>query len=98
MPENAVYVGRPTEWGNPWRVGDRLMLEWPLEHAERTAREVIITAELAVALYRIVFTPDLADIRATFAGRDLACWCPLDQPCHADVLLELANLDTQETR
>ena len=25
------------------------------------------------------------------AGRDLACWCPLDQPCHADVLLELAN-------
>jgi len=25
------------------------------------------------------------------AGHDLACWCPLDQPCHADVLLELAN-------
>lgn len=25
------------------------------------------------------------------AGLDLACWCPLDQPCHADVLLELAN-------
>ena len=25
------------------------------------------------------------------AGRDLCCWCPLDQPCHADVLLELAN-------
>lgn len=24
-------------------------------------------------------------------GKDLACWCPLDQPCHADVLLELAN-------
>jgi hypothetical protein len=24
-------------------------------------------------------------------GRDLACWCPLDQPCHADVLLEIAN-------
>jgi hypothetical protein len=31
--------------------------------------------------------PDLAPLR----GRDLACWCPLDQPCHADVLLELAN-------
>lgn len=24
-------------------------------------------------------------------GKDLACWCPLDQPCHAEVLLELAN-------
>ena len=32
-----------------------------------------------------------ADIRANLAGHDLMCWCPLDQPCHADVLLELAN-------
>jgi hypothetical protein len=29
--------------------------------------------------------------RRELAGKDLACWCPLDQPCHADVLLELAN-------
>jgi hypothetical protein len=29
---------------------------------------------------------DLSELR----GKDLACWCPLDQPCHADVLLELA--------
>jgi hypothetical protein len=25
-------------------------------------------------------------------GKNLACWCPLDRPCHADVLLELANV------
>ena len=31
------------------------------------------------------------DVRLELAGRDLMCWCPLDQPCHADVLLELAN-------
>ena len=30
-------------------------------------------------------------IQQDLAGRDLACWCPLDQPCHADVLLALAN-------
>jgi hypothetical protein len=30
-------------------------------------------------------------VRCDLRGRDLACWCPLDQPCHADVLLELAN-------
>lgn len=35
--------------------------------------------------------PTLREIRTELAGRDLACWCPLDQPCHADVLLELAN-------
>ena len=38
-------------------------------------------------------TPDLAELR----GKDLARWCPLEDehgnrvPCHADVLLELAN-------
>lgn len=36
--------------------------------------------------------PSLADIREHLAGKNLACWCPHDgQPCHADVLLELAN-------
>lgn len=32
--------------------------------------------------------PDLLEM---LRGRDLACWCPLDKPCHADVLLDLAN-------
>lgn len=31
------------------------------------------------------------DVRRELAGRDLACWCPLDQPCHADVLLKISN-------
>jgi hypothetical protein len=30
-------------------------------------------------------------IRSALRGKNLACWCPLDQPCHADVLLEIAN-------
>ncbi|WP_054246412.1 DUF4326 domain-containing protein [Rhodococcus jostii] len=34
-------------------------------------------------------------IRAELPGRDLACWCPLDQPCHADILLELANTEVK---
>lgn len=32
-----------------------------------------------------------AEARAELAGKALACWCPLDQPCHADVLLEISN-------
>ena len=34
-------------------------------------------------------TPE--DVRAELRGHDLMCWCPLDQPCHADVLLSIAN-------
>jgi hypothetical protein len=47
---------------------------------------------------RIVFLGDLlsrltliCDRLPELRGRDLCCWCPLDAPCHADVLLELAN-------
>ncbi len=34
---------------------------------------------------------DVAEVRARLAGRDLACWCPQGEPCHADVLLHWAN-------
>lgn len=92
MPEGAVYVGRPTEWGNPWTVGTVATIEWPYRSPlEWYSREVEITPHIAVALYRWAFTPDANEIRAQLIGRDLACWCALDQPCHADVLLELAN-------
>jgi hypothetical protein len=36
---------------------------------------------------------ELAAIKRELRGRDLACWCPLDEPCHADTLLEIANED-----
>lgn len=96
MPEGAVYVGRPTKWGNPYRV-ERDNWHW----TARSDTSIIGTFdEQASALYWAVqafrawwgeraVTND--EIRGELAGRDLACWCPLDQPCHADVLLEIAN-------
>jgi hypothetical protein len=37
--------------------------------------------------------PSAEAIRASLAGRNLACWCPADGPCHADLLLRIANGD-----
>jgi hypothetical protein len=91
MPPGAIYVGRPSRWGNPWRI-EPFMGGWsvdsPSDHEgvwedERSARAA------AVGLYRDMILPHTR--LATLRGHDLACWCPLDQPCHADVLLELAN-------
>lgn len=76
MPENTVYVGRPSKWGNPLPV-----VEGDYAGAVRGFR----THAIGV----LNFTPER--IRAELAGKNLACWCPLDQPCHADVLLEIAN-------
>jgi hypothetical protein len=83
MPAGAVYVGRPTKWGNPFNV---------------TAAQ---PRELALQRYRWWlsrgithglngFPPQPQEI-AQLRGKDLVCWCPLSQACHADVLLELAN-------
>lgn len=88
MPEGAVYVGRPSRWANPFRVGT---LVRPLEidpSGQRITRdEVLALFPLVAADAMLKDSAWLTDLR----GRDLACWCPLDQPCHADYLLRWAN-------
>ncbi|WP_425154688.1 DUF4326 domain-containing protein [Candidatus Palauibacter sp.] len=77
LPKNARSVARPSKWGNPHKVKGS------------------VTRVAAIRLYRAHLheNPELAEAaRRELAGRDLACWCPLDEPCHADVLLELANI------
>src|SRR4051794_31886528 len=87
-PPDAVVVARPTKWGNPFVVG------------RRSGRELVRDRAHSVALYRAMMAQSprsCAAARAELAGRDLACWCPLVAedgsrgPCHADVLLEIAN-------
>lgn len=92
MPEGAVYVGRPTKWGNRWTPD----MYWDAGYSG----SVEIARQHCVDAYRawiegrghwahgsLLPIPDLSELR----GKDLACWCPLGQPCHADVLLEIAN-------
>lgn len=97
---DAVRVDRNTKWGNPYRVGGTAVI-----HGPGGERQVLrhMSAAIAVHLYRLwVWNWDVADSQheplnpAELRGKDLACWCPLDQPCHADVLLELANPSTEE--
>jgi len=89
MPEGAIYVGRPSKWGNPFRIGHTY-----------NGPGLIRDAAHAVETYRAwLGMNDYGDDPLDFtelAGHDLACWCP-DQPCHADVLLEIANSGGPET-
>lgn len=90
MPEGAVYVGRPTRWGNPFRVGAEIT-EFPYRDTfGPVVRDAAHAVEIFESYARITTFYD-AMVRVALAGRDLACWCPLNQPCHADVLLEIAN-------
>jgi len=74
MPSNAVYVGRPTKWGNPFKMRNP------------TDRIPVIMAYEDWLKRKLKEQPTFLD---ELKGKDLACWCPLDKPCHADVILKI---------
>ena len=84
-PKGVVGVARPSKWGNPFKVGGNIEGE-PIESRSDAVRHFRAMLEFEDRNY-----PSLDEIRRELAGKDLACWCPLDEPCHADVLLEIAN-------
>ncbi len=116
MPEGAVYVGRPSLWGNPWAIDDardydipiKQRAEWVVHRYRRELQHWGLLSDYGSNVSDARFTQVEAEVRGTGAedmagaaillrGRDLVCWCPLEDaagnrvPCHADVLLELAN-------
>jgi hypothetical protein len=90
MPENTVYVGRPSKWGNPYKAGGN--------HAAAVAlfRRMLERAPFGDGTWGKDRESVYDTIRRELAGKNLACWCPLDQPCHADVLLEIANKENHD--
>jgi hypothetical protein len=80
VPEGAVKVTRPGRWGNPHPVGK----------ACRTCGSGIVH-DLDEALALFLRDVDEAAVRRELRGRDLACWCQIGQPCHAELLLQIAN-------
>lgn len=101
MPLDTVKVDRSTMWGNPFTIQDvKSVLNVPDCHAP-----VYVVTAYRLWLggsnndwmgkeceeRRAAILARLPELR----GKNLACWCPLDKPCHADVLLELANGDAE---
>lgn len=78
MPPNTVKVSRPSKWENPFKIG-----------------KDCDTAEGSVKMYKdaiecgLSIVPSLKEIME-LRGKNLACWCA-NSPCHADILLEIAN-------
>ena len=75
VPKDAIYIGRPSKWGNPFEIGK-----------DGTRDEVI---ELFIK-DRVPTLHTMYDIKRELKGKDLICWCaPL--ACHGDYLLKVAN-------
>lgn len=105
MPPNTVSVARPSKWGNPFAMAKAIDVGYA---TPETAQAFVVqcfrdwNSPLTSTRWwmgpesdarRRPFVEDLDQLR----GKNLACWCALDAPCHADVLLELANAPTTPT-
>lgn len=75
MPDNTVKVDRSSGWGNPFKVG-----------RDGTAEECVAKFKEYVSVPIIQ-----SKITKCLNGKNLACWCKPGEPCHADVMLEMAN-------
>jgi hypothetical protein len=88
LPANTIVVARPSRWGNPFVIGA------PLRPG--TDSKPLTRAE-AVAAFRswLALDPEgmqlAADAKVELRGKNVACWCRLDELCHGDVWLEVAN-------
>lgn len=107
MPPNTIYVGRPTRFGNPFTHALRFAgLDFSLRCYRMALSGIWDLSELkdmpdgpfhvacqdfSAFIKGFKWVNIEEDIRSNLRGRDLACWCPLDRKCHADILLEIAN-------
>ena len=75
IPAGSVYIGRPSKWGNPFRLEDF------------TTRQDCVAAYRKWLLAQ----PELvAAAKKELRGKDLVCFCA-PKLCHGDVLAEVAN-------
>ncbi len=84
MPANTLKVDRTTRWGNPFTIAECGSVAVAVAQHGRWMRGEI-------AAPGGVEPPSRDVLRSALAGRNLACWCALNGPCHADLLLSLAN-------
>lgn len=92
MPANTVKVDRSTRWGNPFPVPKvRKELRRKAQAATVEIFRCVLNFNEAFPFNRYGSLPTNADIREHLRGKNLACWCALGSPCHADVLLMIAN-------
>jgi hypothetical protein len=110
MPENTVSVCRPGRWGNPYSAEiyglkrclalfeETLRGGWNPRLVDGLDDELARSAYMRHQQWMQAWAKRGGARREELRGKNLACFCPLAQPCHADILLSWANAYSPETR
>lgn len=97
MPPDTVKVDRTTKWGNPLVVGTHGSREECVRYLALALTGYVVISlgkdedGVYIADKLTAYRKHVMRNRHQIKGKNLACWCPLDKPCHADLLLEAAN-------
>ena len=97
LPDNTVCVDRSTKWGNPFVVGEHGSRAECVDLFSKLLAGYVCVSDGPEANLQLAYRAMVAACRHELKGKNLACWCPLVDkngkrvPCHADMLLELAN-------
>lgn len=94
MPENCVYIGRPSKWSNPFKVD-----ELGIDEAVKRFRECILNNSMAYYYFYDLCEATIqynhfkwiSENLSLLKGKDIACWCKLSDKCHSDVLIDLVK-------
>jgi hypothetical protein len=113
-PENTVYVGRGSKWGNPFKIMGEGKTGWLYafsinrkildpyilvnDHYNNTQNDAVkmfakwLRGKLPAEKFGYLPEPPTKEeIKKNLKGKNLMCWCSIDSPCHADILLQIAN-------
>ena len=102
MPPNTVSVTRPGKWGNPFTLKqcyvdaalDLMEIRSEISNDKIDGTWVGYANAIAIQKYKSYLqdNPNIIEMaKRELNGKDLACWCKIGDPCHADILLKIAN-------
>lgn len=74
LPLGAISIARPSKFSNPFKVKD-----YGREEAIRLFEEYLVSNR---------FNYSISQMREELKGKDIACWCKLDEECHGDIILK----------
>lgn len=92
LPANTIVVARPGKWGNPFIIGMHGTREYCVKLFNLLcAGYLAVSTDSECCAAQLRFRAYAKKNIKRLRGKNLACWCPLDKPCHADTLLKIAN-------
>lgn len=92
-----VYIGRGSKYGNPFKIGEKIGNEWNGVFDKNDSyiylsRRKALKRKDVLYLFEKYKSLEMSEFKKVNVGKNISCWCKLQEGCHGDILLNLWNL------